>query len=341
MGLRRCQSWQPPRMPANHIHWITMPGQKEVKLYLSVSPKCRHWMTSWQLCRLWRVWTKECCIEEKNWKRDNVLQHRISIGSRKKKCLSKSFCRGFILSTAQEPSWDVSRELNTWASLEMSIVISRTAPNMHTLLSRHTANCSVFLLFFFCLPNNYVGEPWNIVFCPVCHVLVLCSPFAGLNCSVVCGVVCWLFTYNPVEVPTCHGAFVRINIYLSCSLSCCSRCVLSRRFWRSSPRWQRYATEKCDFLWKNKTKTTTTRNIIRVSPFLKVHDSMLGEFACLMWYLSVLERSHPSMDGSNFQCRNGWTSLWHSQPVSLDAVDYWDGCLILTCPHKSLKKTRL
>lgn len=175
------------------------------------------------------------------------------------------------------------------------------------------------------------------MFCPVCHVLVSCSPFAGLYCPVLCGVACWLYTYNPVEVPTCHGAFVRIKIYLSCSLSCCSRCLLSRRFWRSSPRRQRYATEKCDFSLKK----TNYKNIIPVSPSLKVHDSMLGEFACLMWCLSVLERSHPSMDGSNFQCRNGWTSLWHSRPLSLDAVVYRDGCLILTCPHTSVRKTTL
>lgn len=104
------------------------------------------------------------------------------------------------------------------------------------------------------------------MFCPVCHVLVSCSPFAGLHRPVLCGVVCWLYTYNPVQVPTCHGAFVRINIYLSCSLSCCSRCVLSRRFWRSSPRRQRYATEKCDFSLKKK---QTTKTSSQFHPLLK------------------------------------------------------------------------
>lgn len=176
----------------------------------------------------------------------------------------------------------------------------------------------------------------------LCSALCVTSSFRAphlLGCTVLYSVVlrvdCILIILSKFQpaVVLLSG----LKIYLSCSLSCCSRCLLSRRFWRSSPRRQRYATEKCDFSLKK----TNYKNIIAVSPSLKVHDSMLGEFACLMWCLSVLERSHPSMDGSNFQCRNGWTSLWHSRPLSLDAVVYRDGCLILTCPHTSLRKTTL
>lgn len=156
------------------------------------------------------------------------------------------------------------------------------------------------------------------MFCPVCHVLVSCSPFAGLYCPVLCGVVCWLYTYNPVEVPTCHGAFVRINIYLSCSLSCCTRCVLSRRFWRSSPRRQRYATEKCDFSLKK----TNYKNIIPVSPSPKVHDSHVG-WVCMFDVVSVCLGKKPPVDG--------WLKLSMSQRmnfiVTFTTTFTWRCCL--------------
>lgn len=60
-----------------------------------------------------------------------------------------------------------------------------------------------------------------------------------------------------------------------------SRCVFSRRFWGSSPRRQRYASKWDIRLHK------------RFS-FLWVHESMLGEFACMMWCPSLLERHHPA-----------------------------------------------
>lgn len=108
----------------------------------------------------------------------------------------------------------------------------------------------------FCLTNNHVGELRKTVFCLVCLVLKPCHPFAGLCRSVLCGVVCRLCTCNPVEVPTCNGAFVGINIYLSCSLSCCSCCALSRRFWRSSPGRQRYESDSELRFFSEKATTT-------------------------------------------------------------------------------------
>lgn len=60
------------------------------------------------------------------------------------------------------------------------------------------------------------------------------------------------------KLPTCNGAFVRINIYLSCSLSCCSCCALSRRFWRSSPGRQRYESDSKRRFFSETTQTTTT-----------------------------------------------------------------------------------
>lgn len=60
-----------------------------------------------------------------------------------------------------------------------------------------------------------------------------------------------------------------------------SRCVFSRRFWGSSPRRQRYESKRDIRLHK------------RFS-FLWVHESMLGEFACMMWCPSLLERYHPA-----------------------------------------------
>lgn len=101
---------------------------------------------------------------------------------KEKENLAWSLCRGFLSSTTQEPSWDVSGELNAWASLEMSIVISCTTPNIRTRLPPHTANDT------FCLTNNYVGELRNTVFCPVCHVLKSCYTHL-LGCAVLYSVV--------------------------------------------------------------------------------------------------------------------------------------------------------
>lgn len=92
------------------------------------------------------------------------------------------------------------------------------------------------------------------------------------------------------------------------------------------------------FFFSLKIQQQNNNNNNPVSPSLKVHDSMLGEFACLTWCPSVRlswKEGHPPLDGSRFQCRNGRTSLWHSPPPSLDAVVYRNGCLVLTCPHTS------
>ena len=84
------------------------------------------------------------------------------------------------------------------------------------LLQHHIANLLYQILS---LTNNFCCVvSLNVLACQSC-VCVCVSHSGVMYC--MCGVLCRLCVHNPVEVPTCHGAFVRINIYLSCALSHC------------------------------------------------------------------------------------------------------------------------
>lgn len=145
-------------------------------------------------------------------------------GRRKQtKNLASNFCRGFLSSTAQEPSWDVSRELNAWASFgdEYSHQPHGTkhphaAVTTHCLTTRHST---------LCLTNHYFGEPRNSAFRP-CVSRPRAVPPTGRVVLFLYSVVVLCVDCVPIILSKFQPAVVLLSGLIftcPCSLSCCSR----------------------------------------------------------------------------------------------------------------------
>lgn len=102
-------------------------------------------------------------------------------------------------------------------AFKLSLISSCTAQHFTRFNNKLLTYCIIFCLWLTIICCCSCCVPEYSVLPKLC--LRLCCPFLGETLYIVVFYVSCF--HNPVEVPTCHGAFVRINIYLSCSLSCC------------------------------------------------------------------------------------------------------------------------